>query len=45
LLQQRIAGINGKVVFGFAFTGKFHSGDLMAVNKRGIIAYSPAARD
>ncbi len=24
LLQQRIAGVNGKVVFGFAFTGKFH---------------------
>ncbi len=24
LLQQRVAGVNGKVVFGFAFTGKFH---------------------
>ena len=24
LLQERIAGINGEVVFGFAFTGKFH---------------------
>ena len=26
LLQQRIAGVNGKIVFRFAFTGKFHSG-------------------
>jgi len=24
LLQERIAGIDGEVVFGFAFTGKFH---------------------
>jgi hypothetical protein len=24
LLQERIAGIDGKVVFGFTFTGKFH---------------------
>ncbi len=24
LLQERIASINRKVVFGFAFTGKFH---------------------
>ena len=26
LQQQRVAGVDGKIVFGFAFTGKFHSG-------------------
>ncbi|MNQ97299.1 hypothetical protein D3C85_1129400 [compost metagenome] len=24
LLQQRIAGVDGEIVFGFTFTGKFH---------------------
>jgi len=23
-LQQRIAGVDGEIVFGLAFTGKFH---------------------
>ncbi len=29
LLQERIARINGKVVFGFTFTGKFHGLNCM----------------